>query len=104
MTPITYIRPLSCSIVFGVAGWATTMEVMTESNVLEKRILTKHYFFMNVQTIQVNAMRTINILHVSLFSIRLSMFGLESFSRFKPAILQVNSEHTENHAVGRCYI
>ena len=38
------VRPLSCSIVFGVAGWTAMMEVVTESNILEKRILTKHYF------------------------------------------------------------
>ena len=34
----------SCSIVFGVAGWTTTMEVLDECGSISKRILTKHFF------------------------------------------------------------
>ena len=43
-TPNTTLIPLSCGIVFGVAGWTTTMKVMDENHKISKMILTKHYF------------------------------------------------------------
>ena len=44
LTPEEIYTPTSCSIVFGVAGWTTTMEIMDKSGCISKRILTKHYF------------------------------------------------------------
>jgi hypothetical protein len=43
-TPERSFTPISCSIVFGVAGWTTTMEVVDEYGSISKRILTKHFF------------------------------------------------------------
>ena len=42
--PDTTITPISCSIVFGVAGWTTTIEVLEDDNLISKRVLTKNYF------------------------------------------------------------
>ena len=36
--------PVQCGIVFGVAGWTTTMTVIDENQNVHNRILTKHFF------------------------------------------------------------
>ena len=43
-TPESYFTPVSCSIVFGVAGWTTTMEGLDSDIGFTKRVLTKHHF------------------------------------------------------------
>ena len=43
-TPNIKSTPVQCGIVFGVAGWTTTMTVIDENHTVYNRILTKHFF------------------------------------------------------------
>ena len=44
LTPNIKCTPIQCGIVFGVAGWTTTMTIMDENRIVCDRILTKHFF------------------------------------------------------------
>ena len=44
LTPNAKCTPLQCGIVFGVAGWTTTMTMMDENQIVCDKILTKHFF------------------------------------------------------------